>query len=646
MRLGTQYYRAPFPEERFWDDDLKRMKDSGLNTVQLWVLWGWVEATPGTFVFDDYDRLVELAGKHGLGVVLSTIAEIQPYWIHREIPGSEMLTRRRIPVQSGNRIECHYGITPGGCTDHPVVWERMAAFLAATAERYVSAPALSGWDAWNELRWNVSAGDMVCYCDHTLTAYRQWLDARYGGLDGLNRAWKRRYSAWDEVWPGIESRRPYTDMMAWSHFLTERANQHARNRYDVLKGIDPDRPVTVHGGGPSPQYAGSGDITPLDRGNDWHFADHLDGVGCSSFPKWFGIDDADFGMRIEFVKSAARDKAVWLSELQGGRASQGFEVHLPVDALSQQRWIWNGIACGADTVLFWCWRDEVFGTESAGYGLIGRDGLAEERMDAMRVTGAAIEEHQALLDAYRPAPAEVGVLFSPQAYYYHFAQEGVGHKAAGALNAYCRALVRRSIPYQVVEEEHLEALDGLRTLFLPRTTVLSESTEAALEAWVRGGGTLVCESECGAFNPEGLYRYPDERWLARLTGVEEIGRRTLPSETMTFQLDGQDVEVGSMQWITPLTTAAGEPLAPYEEGSLLQRVPVGTGQVVLCAGYPGEAYHHGAQAGFETYVEWAARLGGWTPEVRILAPAPTADRFLYVKHGKSGGRRLVFVFFQ
>ena len=66
ISLGAQYYRPPFPGDRYWEDDLARMAASGLNTVQLWVLWGWVEPEPGRFVFDDYDRLVELAGRKGL----------------------------------------------------------------------------------------------------------------------------------------------------------------------------------------------------------------------------------------------------------------------------------------------------------------------------------------------------------------------------------------------------------------------------------------------------------------------------------------------------------------------------------------------------------------------------------------------------
>jgi beta-galactosidase len=121
------------------------MADAGLNTAQFWVLWSWVEAKPGTFRFDDYDRLVELAGKHGLKVVLSAIAEVQPHWIHRVIPGSELVNQFGHKVVSTNRNECHFGLSPGGCTDHPEVWSRMQEFFRAVVGRYKDAPNLFGW---------------------------------------------------------------------------------------------------------------------------------------------------------------------------------------------------------------------------------------------------------------------------------------------------------------------------------------------------------------------------------------------------------------------------------------------------------------------------------------------------------------------
>jgi beta-galactosidase len=645
VNLGVQYYRAPFPEEKYWAADFAKIRESGLNTVQLWVLWAWVEPKPGEFCWDDYDHLMDLAAENDLGVILSTIAEIQPYWIHREVPGSEMVDHMGNKVVSSNRCECHFGLTPGGCTDHPGVWERMQGFLREVTKRYCHAPALTGWDAWNELRWNVNSDGIVCYCPHTLEAFRSWLSERFGGRDGLNAVWKRRYGQWDEVLPGKLPDRPYTEMMAFEHFITCRANTHARNRYDLMRAIDREHPITVHGGSPSPLYSGGRHDHPINRGNDWAFADHLDGVGCSSFPKWFGIDDADFGMRVEFVKSAARGKRVWLSEVQGGRASTGFNVYPSVDAPPQQRWIWNGIACGAETILFWCWRDEVFGRESSGFGLSGTDGLADERLDAMRRTGALLSEHADLIGTYRPLPAEVGVLFSPQAYYLHWAQDGRAGTAEAALTGYCRALVRSSIPYMVVEEEHLDVLDSLKVLFLPRTIVTDEATEKALEGWVNAGGTLVCESECGAFNSQGLYRYEADRFTARLTGCPEIGRRMPAGDTMQVALGGRAFEVPVAQWLTPRACGRGDAMAEHPDGALALGAQVGNGRIIMLGSYLGDAYRARPSRDTELLIEQIVRGAGWEPLVEVISPQPTADSFVYVKAGESCGRKLIFVFF-
>ena len=646
MNLGVQYYRPPFPDAKYWADDFSRIRDSGLNTVQLWVLWGWVEPEPGAMRFEDYDRLVRLAEERGLGVILSTIAEIQPCWINREVPGSELVNCEGHRVVSVNRDECHFGITPGGCTDHPGVWERMSAFLKAVVTRYRAAANLRGWDAWNELRWNVNAGSPVCYCEHTLRAFRAWLDERFGGLDGLNRAWRRRYGAWDEVDPGRRIRAPYTEMMAFEHFLTVRADRHAKARYDVMKPLDPDRPVTAHGPAPCILMGGGGYDQALNRGNDWAIADGLDGVGCSSFPKWFAIDDADFGLRVEAVRAAARGKRGWLSEVQGGRAATGFNLYDSVDAKSQQRWIWNGLACGADTILFWCWRDEVFGYESAGFGLAGDDGLAEERLAAMRVTGGLLEQHRALLAGYRPDAPEVGILFSPQSYYLTWAEEGNANRATSALVGYARALTRKSIPYRFVEEEHLDDLDGLRILFLPRAIVVDEPTERALAKFVERGGTLVTESECGAFDSQGLYRYPADRFTARLAGVRELGRRKVPGAgTLRASVAGRELALGATQWLTPWQRGKGTVLADGPEGPVILDVPVGKGRLVLCGAYLGDAYQASWTAGFEDLLALLVAGAGVRPEVRVLAPLPRRDAFVYIKSGTSAGKRVVFVFF-
>ncbi|MCK5557434.1 MAG: beta-galactosidase trimerization domain-containing protein, partial [Candidatus Hydrogenedentes bacterium] len=395
---------------------------------------------------------------------------------------------------------------------------------------------------------------------------------------------------------------------------------------------------------PSPLYGGSAADHAINRGNDWFLADGLDGIGCSSFPKWSEMDDADFGVRLELVKSAARDKRVWLSEVQGGRAATGFNVFEPVTARSQQRWFWNGIACGADTIIVWCWRDEVFGRESAGFGLAGDDGFAEDRLAAMKVTGRLVEEHGGLIARYRPVKPEVGLMFSPQSYYLNWAQEGDANLSVQALLGYARSLVRKSIPFLVVEEEHLDALSGLKILFLPRTIVTDERTEKALAAFVSEGGTLVCESECGAYNPQGLYRYPADRFTSRASGIREVGRRKLDGDSIKAKIGGYDLNLRVTQWLTPWQRGEGEVLADGEGGALMVEVPVGKGKLILCGAYLGDAYLQNWTADFEKFVELLVRQAGWEPDIEALSPIPEGDSFVYVKSGDSAGKKVVFVF--
>lgn len=659
FRLGVQYYRAPFPHRSHWADDLKAMKDAGLNTVQLWVLWSWVEAKPGRFVFDDYDRLVDLVQGQDLQLVISTIAELHPYWIHRVVRGSEMIDHTGRQVISSNRSEANFGLTPGGCFDHPGVRARMQSFITAVVKRYAKVPHLSAWDIWNETRWEVQADGMVCFCPHTLAAFRKWLGQRHGGLAGLNQAWQRRYQSWEEVMPGRLPRRPYTELMSWHRFITERANQHAQWRYRLVRQFDDRHPATLHG--PATCVHHQGNIAhpsvPLQRGNDWAFADSVDGVGSSVFPTWWGMDDAAVGVLATHVKSAAGGKKAWLSEVQGGRAAQGLDHQDPVTPAAQQRWLWNAVASGIDTVLFWCWRDEVFGGESAGYGLVGRDGFAEARVAALRESSRIFEAQRALVSGYQPTAPQVGVLFSPSSYYLHWAQTGAGYAPRYAVEAYARALTKQSIPWKSVEEDHLDALDGLKLLIAPRVTALSTASAKRISQFVRAGGVLLCESEFGAFDELGFYREPPERMLAQDLGIEEVGRRSLgtgaatgaavPTGTLRVPKGGpiaREMAIPIVQWVTPARAAGAVVWAAHADGALVMERQVDAGRVIYVGSYPGDASRDAWSADFETFVDVVVRRAGVEAPVVITGRAPTKEGVCFVRTGQANGRNVAFVF--
>ncbi len=648
INFGTQYYRPPFPNQRYWEDDFKRIRDSGLNCVQLWLLWSWIEAKPKKFIFDDYDRLADLAEKTGLNLVLSTIAEVQPYWIEREVPDCALVTNMGQKVVSSNRNEIHFGITPGGCFDHPEVHRMMMSFIRKTVSHFKDRRNIAGWDCWNEIRWNVQADGFVCYCPHTLAAYRSWLEERHGSLEELNKAWQRRYSSWLDVVPGKTPPRPYTDMMAFQHFLTERTNRHAAERYRLIKSLDGDRPVTIHG--PCPCFNMTGDPhmeQPLNRGNDWTLADSLDGVGCSNFPMWWNMPMSDYAMSMSQIASAARNKLFWISELQGGRVGMGFDSYEPVPPEKQQKWVWEGVAHGASTILFWCWRDEVFGGESSGFGIIGSDGLAARRLDGIGSTAGVMKKHSAILAKYKMDKPEVGLFFSPQSYYLHWSHEKTADRALAGMRGYFKALVVNNIPCRFVEEEHLGEMKGLKVLFMPRANVLDSSTSDRLISFVKDGGTLFCECETGAWDSTGIYRYPEERFASKSDGTVEIGRRPIEGRTIKAHFNGLKFRLRPSQWLCPWI-AAGKTrtIARHTDGSaVIAEYNLGKGRIILCGSYLGNEYDRKRYDDFEDFLLAIISSSGLHREFRVHEKrSGDFNDFTHVVAGSSSGRKVVFVF--
>lgn len=656
MILAVQYYRPPFPERRYFADDMKAIKDAGFNAIQLWVLWGWVEPEPGVFRFDDYDELFDEAHKQGLGVVLSTVAEIQPYWIHRVVPDSYMVDHMGNRVVSSNRGECNQGLTPGGCTDNPEVLRRMGIYLLQVGSRYADRPNLVAYDCWNELRWNVNSDGLVCFCPHTLSAFREWLRRRYGSLEGLNEAWKRRYCSFEDVMPGKLPDRPYTDMMEYEAFLQWRAAEHVKFRYDTLRQVEHRRIITAHGPHPSSVMDGDSENHAINRGNDFDLADYVDGIGCSHFPltPWADDDDNEFGFRIEATRSGACKKPFWISELQGGSARIGFEVHPPVRAHQQQRWIWSGLSRGAKAVIIWCWRDEVFGRESSGFGFAGMDGFYEERAKAMSETGKFVSEHEKLLEGYRPDEPAAGILFDPNTYNLEWAQDGRARRIRQSIRGYALAFEHAKVPYSLIDSSHLEHLKDLKLLVMPMPLVVPEQTAEAVLQFVRDGGTLIVEGDADAYTTTGFYRYPDvDRSFAAKLGIEYVGRRQPDWDEVSLEIGGKAYRMKTKHcalstFVTPLKVKTGcsgaaEILSSADGAVMATRRRVGKGTVIALGYWAGLAYSVDSRSGrgvsgLVDFVGDVAEACGAGPRVKI---APCDD--IQWRTGLSGDTRLLMV---
>lgn len=638
MRLAVQYYRPPFPDGHRWSGDLAVIAATGIDAVQLWVTWGWVEAEPGTYRFDDYDRLIELAAEAGLQVVLSTIAEIHPFWIHRVVPDSAMVDHRGQRVVSVPRRENHAGLTPGGCTDHPEVRRRLGAFLDACAGRYGGLAHLAGWDVWNETRWAVHARGHVCYCPHTLRAFHEWLEACHGGLNGLNEHWRRRYVDWKDVMPGTVPALLYTQTVEFQRFLTWRAGQHMAFRAERIRRHDGVHAVGGHCISPTVFSPGMDFEQAVSRGNDWDHVKSLDSYGLSMYPDFFIHDEADFGARIESARSACGSRPLWISELEAAPTGIGFTAGRPVGADDVRRWLWASAGHGARAAVLWQWYDELVGEESAAFGLSGHDGQAPERLAAVAETAAAFDEHRELLDHYRPEPGRVGVLVDESSYYLDWAQHGdAADMMSGSVIGYLRALERCGVPYTVLHGRHVTADDlaRLRLVIMPAPLVVADEAGEHLAGWVRRGGVLLVEPELDGWSDTGFYRDPEDRPLARTLGLRGHGRRPADDGAgVAVRVGDSRHHLRAAQWREPV--GAADDVTPAFSVDL----PLGAGRVVGIGTFAGLAYYRDRYTEFESFVHAVARFCDALGALQMEEPRPSET---LVRAGPTTGGWLVFV---
>jgi len=519
----------------------------------------------------------------------------------------------------------------------------MGAFLTALGRRYSSSETLVAWDCWNETRWAVHGDGYVCHCDATVESFRQWLAMRYGDLGGLSAAWQRRYASWEDVVPGKQPGRPYTDLVEFEAFLTSRAAGHAAFRADCLRSCDPNHPVLAHCGKPSVYSSGMDYEQAVSRGNDFDLAEVLDGFGCSHFPAWERISTSELGTRIEATRSATGFKPAWVSELQGGRSSAGFGVWPAVEPATQQRWVWGAYGRGIKAVLFWCWRDEVFGRESSGFGITGSDGHSAGRLERLARTGSALRSHEALFDAYRPDAPQVAVLFSQGSYQLDWAENGRNaEQACGSTTGWLSLFERTQIPYAVVDARRPGGLEGVRLLVMAWPLVVPPTMAAAIIEWVRAGGVLVTESELDAFDERGFYRYPEHRPMASALGIRSLGRRSLDDGVTLFLGDGADRDViRETVWLEAFDPRGSEILGTSACGeAVATRRRLGAGWVVTLGTLAGLGYSRARDKGLEAFARRAAALAGVAPALRV---SPDDGEVLQWRSGPSGRSRLLFL---
>ncbi len=492
--FGTQYYRAPTPGPDCWEADVKRIRELGLTSIKLWVQWRWSHRAPGRFMFDDLDRLMDLAAANGLDVHLNTIFDVPPLWLFDAFPDAlPMLPDGRavIPHEVAHR---QLGGSPGPSVHHPGARAARQDFLRAAVLHFRNHPALAAWDLWNEpeIGFPYRAPEVTRLLDfnpHAISGFRLWLERRYGDIARLNDIWGRCYDRFDQA----EAPRTglcLNDFVDWRLFQTETMTAEAEWRFGLLAELDPGHVSFLHvvpnfNNGWS--YAGTAtdDAALMRRG-------HVAASTGSGRPWWFA-----------HMASVAAGRTLWNTEVHINYGSTAMHPRI-LDLDEVRRELLPQIGGGVRGFQFWQFRAETLGTEAPAWGMVRPDGSDRPITASLSAFWNVLRPHAEVI-AQCPAPcarAEVGLWRSDGNEIAQVSIHGDLSRLSASHDGWLPRLHWRSLPVRLVDRQGTiaGALAGLRVLVMPQPYWLTQEEADAVATWVESGGTLICDAHLGAYD--------------------------------------------------------------------------------------------------------------------------------------------------
>src|SRR5271168_1898164 len=228
--FGVDYYPEQAPDA-LWEKDAQQMQDAGVNTVRMGEFgWSVMEPSEGKFDFSLFDRAIETLGRHGIKAILGTPTAAPPKWLTHNYP--EVLHVFADGRKSNDQTRRHT------CYNSTVYREYSRKIVEAMASHYQTNTNVIGWQIDNEF----NNENPECYSDSCRTAFRTFLQTKYGSLEALNdrwgnRFWSQWYTAWDQIdlpFPATSLQNPAL-MLDFRRFISNSVTSYAAEQIAIIR---------------------------------------------------------------------------------------------------------------------------------------------------------------------------------------------------------------------------------------------------------------------------------------------------------------------------------------------------------------------------------------------------------------------------
>jgi beta-galactosidase len=631
--FGAVYFRKSNPPREDWERDYRTASEDGSNIFRHWFLWSAIEVAPGEFDWEEYDRQLDLAAKHGIRTIVAEHITNTPEWLAALYPNA-VLTSADGKLAHGSMNASSATGSTHLCLDCPEVKEHAGRFLSELGKHYKGHPGLLGYDVMNEM-WR-----RECYCPYSAARFRIWLQEKYGDLKTLAQAWRRHsYTDWSQVMPPHRLEM-YTESLDWVSFVKDSSYEDFEWRIDVLRAADPDALITAHGTGASINNY------EMHGSDEWRAAAPVDVYG---FTHWAGREDSSLWKHmhcVDVVRAGAGGKPFWHAELQGG----------PFWASSYQRWFLKdrakddgrlvtpedvrlialtSMAGGTRGILSPRWRALLDGPLFGCFGFYNNDGSRSGRSEVVSKLAqwSNAEAQRGLFTGSSPVKGEIGLLITDEslAFNYISAPGANPENYDPAMSGAYKAFFDNNIQADWVPIDDIDQWDFL---YYAYPFMLSHEHAEKLIAWVENGGTLVSQGCPGYFDENcHLGTVQPNMGLDKLFGAREEYVELLPEvlDDVMFDWEGRAVHGGLYYQTYQPTT--GTVKGRYPDGTVaVVEHTYGQGRTLLIGTYPSVAYYKDPTEENRRFFQDILSWGGVEQAVRVSQIEVTARLF----DGKGG----------
>ena len=644
---GAVYFRKSNPPEQDWARDHATAARIGMNTFRHWFMWEAVEVAPGKYDWTDYDRMMDLAAKNGIKVVIAEFVTSAPEWLYDRYPQARYQASDGSYTNSGVSGSSATGGFPGLCLDNEEVKALAEKFLTALVERYKNHPATLGYDVWNENTYDGGPpARMHCYCDATQRKFREWLRTHYGSIDILGKTWHRySFADWANVHPPRDFA-GYPESLDWLEFRIDDAFRLMKWRTGLIRRLDAKHEIVAHG------VAGTLESLPSNTHNEWRSAALVDTWGLTWIAARKGNELWKQFHALDLVRGGARGKPFWHAEAQAGPLwMQPQVIHRPREdgriADAEDVRLWNLIDCagGATGILYPRWRPLLDGPLFGAFGAFGMDGSVTPRAEMTGQVAKWANAHAEIWKS-RPVKGDVALVFVPESEIFNYVQQGSTNFYAESIRGAYQGFFDNNIQADFV---HIDNIQEYPIVYLPYPVMLKSESARKLMEYVQSGGILISEGLPAYFGDHGKAGTVQPNYgLDRVFGAQESYVEFTPDLLDDLTLTVRGEQIHGRYFLQAYALAGGTAVGTYENGRIAAvEHPFGKGKALLMGTFAGGGYylHHSPseKAFFAGLMDWAKAQ----PMLHTNAPGTQArlhtgagGTYLYIVNPARAPRRI------